>query len=500
MAAAALAVGLLLGFSLGRFYARSAAPGTDSLAREGPAASIGRAPSPSPPSPETSPSSGSSSAEGSPAAGVSPSAGEAHAGTDPEPVLALTERLAKLGPRQGGNPTREIIEVGPLLLMLEEDQLPDALAVLENLRASPSLESMLISTLFLRWTELDPPAALERAEAIADPQTRNTASQAVLSAWAEQDPLAAWDYVMNKDAGTDQLQLFVAIAARDPRGAATLTQQIEDPATRNRAYASLSAFWASLDPPAALSWANSLDDDAARRQILPIILGDMAQEDPRAALDLALAEADASVRQPAVSRILARAVRRDPDAGLALLDRLPEDFPLETLPMILGGSLVAADAEKVSLYLGKLPPGSARANLLKTIVPLKINHGASEEALQLLDLLPEGSGRADVYQTFARTRGRDDPQGTSEWLKELPTGTERDRAVQGFSWTLLESDPEAALLWASAIDEPQRRDNQLRNLALQWLRRDRDAAAAWIGSSDLFSSYLQEQLVQRSGK
>jgi hypothetical protein len=500
IAAAALAVGLWLGFSLGRFYARSAAPGTDALEREGPAASIGRAWSPSPSSPETSLHSGSSAAEGSPAAGVLPSADEAQAGSDSDLVLALTERLAKLRPGQGANPTRGIIEVGPLLLMLEEDQLPDALTVLENLRASASVKAMLISTLFLRWTELDPAAALERAETIADPQVRNTASRAVLSAWAEEDPRAAWNYVMNRDAGAEQLQLFVAIATRDPRRAATLTQQIEDPAIRNRANVSLSSFWASLDPWAALSWANSLDDDAARRQVLPIILGAMAQEDPRAALDLALAEANASVRQPAISGILARAVRSDPDAGLALLDRLPEDFPLENMTMILGGSLAAADAEKVSGYLGRLPQGNARANLLKTIVQLKVNHGTSEEALQFLDLLPEGSGRADVYHTFARGWGREDPNGTSEWLEELPTGKERDRAVQGFSSSLLESDPEAALVWASSIDQPRRRDNQLRNLALHWLRRDRDAAVAWIGSSDLFSSYVQEQLVQHSVK
>jgi hypothetical protein len=174
-AAVALAVGLLLGFSLGRLYARSAASGTDSLEREAPAASIGRAFSPSPSSPEASLPSGSSTEEGSPAIAVSPSGGEAHAGTDADAVLTLTERLARLGPGQGANPTREIIEVGPLLLMLEEDQLPDALTVLQNLRASPSLKAMLISTLFLRWTELDPAAALERAETIADPQTRNTA-------------------------------------------------------------------------------------------------------------------------------------------------------------------------------------------------------------------------------------------------------------------------------------------------------------------------------------
>jgi hypothetical protein len=76
----------------------------------------------------------------------------------------------------------------------------------------------------------------------------------------------------------------------------------------------------------------------------------------------------------------------------------------------------------------------------------------------------------------------------------------RDRAVQGFSWSLLESDPEAAFVWASSIDEPKRRDSQLRNLALLWLRRDPDAAVAWIGSSDLFSSSVQEQLMRGSGK
>jgi hypothetical protein len=494
IAAAALAVGLVLGFSLGRFYAPSAGPGTDALERRGPGASIGRASPPSPSSPETALPSGSSGAEGS------PGADEARAGSESGVVRALAERLAQLSPGPGANPTREIIEVGPLLLMLEEGELPHALTLLENLRASPSVKAMLLSTLFMRWTELNPAAALERAEAMADPQLRSTASQAVLSAWAEEDPQAAWNYVMSNDAGAAQLQLFIAIAMRDPGGAAALTRQIEDPATRKRANLSLASFWASQDPWAALAWANSLDDAAARRQILPNVLAAMAQQDPPAALDLALAEADASVRQLAVFRIFARAVSSDPDAGLVLLDRLPEDFPLEDMTSILGGALLAADAEKISGYLGKLPQGKARANFLNTIVQSKINRGASAEALPFLDLLPEGAGRADVYHTFARGWGQDDPRGTSEWLEQIPPGRVRDRAVQGFSWSLLESDPEAAFVWAASIDEPKRRDSQLRNLALLWLRRDPDAAVAWIGSSDLFSSSVQEQLMRGSGK
>jgi hypothetical protein len=492
-AAAALAVGLLLGFWLGQLYGA----GTQPIATKGPGASIDHAPPPSTASPEPGLPSASSTTQGSPGAGGSPTT---RMGTDSDAVRALTERLAQLSPGPGTSPRREIIELGPLLLRLEEAQLPEALRALENLQATPAVQAMLLSTLFVRWTELNPGAALERAEAMADPQLRSIASQAVLSAWADEDPQAAWSYVMNNDAGAGQLQLFITIAARDPGGAAALTRQIEDPASRKRAHLSLASFWASQDPWAALGWANSLDDEATRRQVLPIVLEAMAQQDPRAALDLALAEADASVRQPAVSRILARVVGRDPDAGLALLDRLPEDFPLEDMTWILAGSLVAADAEKVPGYLARLPPGKARVNFLNTMVQSKINRGAAGEALPFLDLLAEGAGRADVYHTFARGWGQDDPHGTAQWLEQLPPGRVRDRAVQGFSASLLESDPEAAFVWAASIDEPQRRDSQLRNLALLWLRRDPDAAVAWMGSSELFSASVQEQLVRGSRK
>ena len=126
--------------------------------------------------------------------------------------------------------------------------------------------------------------------------------------------------------------------------------------------------------------------------------------------------------------------------------------------------------------------------------------GADEEALPLLDLLPEGAGRASLYRTFAQGWARDDPHGASEWLEELPTGRERDQAVQGYSWALLASDPEGALVRATAIDEPRRREDQLRALAQQWLRRDPEAAAAWLGSSDVFSAYVPERLQRPAGK
>ena len=499
-AAIVLAVGLVLGFSLGRFSARSPAAESDPLESARSEPRIGRASSPAPASPGAEPIPGSRSAEGSPATGLAPGADAATADAGAAALAALSERLAQIGPRQVADPTREIIEARQLLLALDEDQLPAALRRLENLGASPSVLHPLLATLFLRWAELDAAAALERAESLSDPQLRSTASQAVLSAWAEEDPRAAWDYVMSQDARTGQFQLFVAIATRDPQWASALTRQIEDPGTRNRAYISLASFWANADPRAALGWANALDDAAARRQILPIILGTMGQQDPGTALDLALAEADASIRQPAVTGILARAVRSDPDAGLALLDRLPDDFPIESVAMILGGALSAADADDVSAYVDRLPEGNARANLLKTLIQIKVNRGADEEALLLLDLLPEGAGRASLYRTFAQGWARDDPRGVSEWLEQLPTGRERDQAVQGFSWALLESDPEGALLWATGIDEPRRRDGQLRALAQQWLRRDPDAAAAWIGSRGDLSAYVPERLQRPAGR
>jgi len=413
-------------------------------------------------------------------------------------VRALAARLAE--PGHGAHPTREMIEIGELLLVLEESQLPEALALLEGFRASPSVKPMLLSTLFLRWTEFDPAAALERTRSIADPHLRSTASQAVLSAWAEADSRAAWNHVIDRGGAAEQLQLFVAMATRDPLGAATLVQQIEDSATRNRAYVSLAAHWSDGDPRAALRWSNSVEDETVRRQILPIVLGALAQEDPSAALELALAEADASVRQPAVYGILARVVRGDPDVGLALLDQLTDEFPLESMAMILGGSLVAADAGKIRSYMEKLPEGPARVNLLNTIVQLKVNRGVAEEVPPLLDLLPEGSDREGLYQTFGGSWGRDEPQRTSRWIEQLPSGSERDRALQGLSWARVGSDPQAALRWAASIDEPQQRDRQLRDLVRQWLRREPEAAVAWLESSDFVSPDVREELLQRAAR
>lgn len=415
-------------------------------------------------------------------------------------ILFLDRQLARLGAAgSGALGMRERMELGRVLLMLGEEELPAALELLTALE-NPSAQGSLFGALFGRWIEIDPAAALRQAEGIADARLRDMALSGALSGWAEQSPRAAWDYVLRTEPGVNQIPLINSVLSRiaelDPKEAAAMAQGLENTVVRGRALHMLANSWADSDPEAALEWLDALGDESMRRIIRPNVLSRMALQNPEAALVSALREGDARARGEGVSEVLSQWARQDPDAALAALDQLPGDMRLEDVSLMLGYALSGADPAQVSAYADRLPEGDARVTFLRSIIRGKASAGASEEAIAYLDTVAPGPGRNELYQTFAGAWARTDPFEASAWLDRLPGGAERDRAVLGFSYLVVDSDPDGALLWASSIEQPELRENQIRQLTRGWMRRDPAAAAAWIEGSEILPEKLRKELIR----
>lgn len=118
----------------------------------------------------------------------------------------------------------------------------------------------LINNAVSNWFHTDPVAAEKWVNSLSDPELRNNAKGALISALAEQDPHEA---IRQLKAEPELLRnansLFSRIASTDPKLAAELA--LNFPATgseRQRIISSVVSSWTNLDPQAALAWIESL--------------------------------------------------------------------------------------------------------------------------------------------------------------------------------------------------------------------------------------------------
>jgi len=486
--AACVAAGLIIGFFLGRFDASGPDPAPDQAG----SAIVGPAPSPAP----------AKLNSGAPPAPTTETI-LADAADDPE-QLSSTLRPRIKAAEESGNELRDLLEIASVILALSEEQLPDALEMLADLK-SPFLNYLLTSMLFMRWTEMNPESAVRGAESIqanASIQHRFSKRSALLGAfqrWAESDSDAAWNYALTQSGDLQRSRMIstvmTTLAVSNPWKAAQYAERIENPMTRNHARTSLSRQWGRSDPDAALAWAESIDDELLLRKILPVIIRSMAETDPERAFNLALRAPDSLSRQHELDRVIRIVAESDPEKAFEFFQRIPEGVNAENLVSSMSLTLSSASLEQIHGYVGRVGDPKVRNRMLQSAMQSKVGLNAPEEAEQLLVRISKGKVRNDSFRMFAGSWSRKDPDAALEWLVQLPAGDERDFAITGFARTVVRSDPESALAWAASIDKEYIRNQTVRDLSHQWMNSDRAAAAPWILASDVLTPEQKHKLL-----
>jgi hypothetical protein len=478
-----LAIGLVLGFLLGRFGASDPDTAPDQTG----SGVVWGASSPAPNRLNSR-------------ASLAPTARTTVADVANDPAQLFSSLRSRTeAAKASGNPFRNFAELAPFILALREEQIPGALEMVDNLDSRS--KSLLIPTLFLRWAETDPEGAMSQAESMLDPASKGLALQGVLQSWSESDPESAWNYLNAREESREQSRMisdFVSIiAASDPRKAAQFAARIDDLAARNKALMSVSYQWGSNDPAAAYAWAESLGDESLARTILPGLVGSIARKNPEHAFDLALRSPDSVSRQSELGQVIHSVAQSDLAKAFELLDRVPEGVDATGFALSISKSRKwgSASLEKIDDYLERIDDATARNQILQSAVQMKANQGATAEAEQLLAQIPEGKVRNRSFRVLAGSWSSNDPGAAQDWLDQVPPGDERDFAITGLSRVIVRSDPQGALAWAASIDTETVRAQTISSLSRQWLSSDRAAAAPWIQASDTLTPEQKHRLL-----
>ena len=318
----------------------------------------------------------------------------------------------------------------------------------------------LTDPIWIRWTELDPLAAIASKEnsgqawwawAITDPKAALAASagktadlQKVIRTIGETDPAWArrllaehpeadgpgvWDRIAEK--------LFLS----DPAAAARLAVE------KGASLQGLLAHWASRQPEAAFAWVDALKEGPVKRKAAEIAIRELSRTDLSAGLVaaaklpagqtrdalnttavLALAVTDLTAARKAVEALPAGLGREQALGSLAEKIAGPQpDKALEVLTQISWKEIMSTEGSRWDYYLGgvmgrgtgfnndnKEPPLSAKGALRKLLE----HDAAGTVAALAAQSAEQAAPLADAIKHWAGN----EPEAASAWLRDQPVG------------------------------------------------------------------------------
>jgi predicted SnoaL-like aldol condensation-catalyzing enzyme len=258
---------------------------------------------------------------------------------------------------------------------------------------------------------------------------------------------------------------------------------------------SLMNAWVDRDPAAALQWAQSQTNSQLREDATAAAVGAWAKTDPSAALSYVQSIADVETRASAFKKAWGDWFKNDPDAATTYVASIKDEKLLENVSFQFGYNTEGLSPKEKAALLARLPEGKLKEDIYKKMTDTKIRKGQFNDALAMLNVLPDSRERdrnvAQLGQTWAKT----DMAAATAWLKIQPDSTDRDLALTGYASTLARTDPIAAINWVKTIPDQKLRQGALMNIASSWSDVDPNKAAVWINGAAGFSA-SEKRMIQ----
>jgi len=403
----------------------------------------------------------------------------------------------------------------------------------------------LIRSLYQKWVQLDPAAALRHADGLKG-QDRMTALATVLSSWARKEPYEALAWMEeNGDSLETQLAVQGALSAiaeknpeeaidlieksqairsigtsyrihddwirvmgidpgflygiwaeKDPQAAMARAITIPNSQERTNALQSVASHWAFQDPRAAWEWGSGLertrDRDAVLRQIVSAVVGD---GDTGQAIAFLEAMAPGQARRSALQQIVSSMATSDPESAYEFARSRDESGSEQQLYADIASQWARTDPNRAfEIALNELDPGHARNSAIQNIISLVAvrDIALAQEMLQQLD----GESMRNSVHSVASTLAKKDVTGALAWAGELPEGDAKNNAYSTILSEWSQEDPEAALAHGLKIG-----DQKLRRLCLQsalnrWSCEEAVNAMTWAVEN--LEAKEQEDLIPES--
>ncbi len=302
--------------------------------------------------------------------------------------------------------------------------LRDVLEALDFLQSRPDSEwsRSLHLLLVRRWAEGNPRAAADWVMQSLPGPMRAEAINGIAIVWANQNLGDATAWVLQLPAGKERDAGIISVAyeaAREkPMDAIILAIELPDAPDRDALVKHAATQWATADPQSATDWAQQIELGGLRTVVISSIAIALGNSDPEAAADLAVGSLPMGKSQD--------------DAVVGIIQRWAQNDPANT-----------------AAWVEQFPAGSLREIALRNLVIQWADKDSSQAA---------------------------------NWLAGARLGESQDMVFGAFANKLAPAFPETAARWAAAIFDDEIREKEIENVGAAWMLHDESAARAWLAS------------------
>lgn len=337
----------------------------------------------------------------------------------------------------------------------------------------------------------NPSAAIDLALSLGMGGRRSTVLSAVFSEWGKTDVAAAIAYSnAHPDLSVESFSFSLALnqlAEKEPLKAANLALTFKDESRRGFALTSLMGAWVESDPAAALNWAQALSNPKLRQDAIAATVGAWAKSDPAAALAYVQAIQNAETRTEAFKNAWTDWFKNSPKEAAAYLGSTKDEKLLQSVRFYFSILSEGFSPKERASLLAQIPEGKIKEDISNTMTDSQIRKGQYNQALDMLNAMPDSAGRDRNVVKLGQEWGKTDLKAAAAWLKIQPDSTDRDLATAGYVGALARTDPTSAIKWAEAIPDQKVRSGAMDNIAVGWLKSDPVRAEAWMATVPSFT-------------
>jgi hypothetical protein len=297
------------------------------------------------------------------------------------------------------------------LARLAERLGPDADRVLKTITGRRLVE----------MSQTNPKRAMDEALAETDPDFRREWLSQIGVAWAESDPVAAYEYSLGMEDGQDkasfQQAVLAGLARNDPEGALEL---IDSGAVNPREWWQVlnNAIQALVqrDPQLAMEKAQSLTNPSRRQQAIHLVLNTVMRSDPDEAIELLDSLSGSPDFADASLQIAPQFAREDFQQALDWASAHSIDHP-ELLGQVIA-NVAQYEPDRALEVIEGLPESPARTRAIEATVQ-GLSYYDKDLALRLFNSLPVGQAKTDVAVNISSNWFQENPRQTLDWILTL---------------------------------------------------------------------------------
>lgn len=403
-----------------------------------------------------------------------------------------TEALYALAGRSGADQLQSLIEEANRLsidgerlaalqiLFLRYSEIDPQAALIHLDSLAPRGARAILSSIFRSWSKVDPDAAIATANRINDRQQRRTASEAIMRTVADHTPqlLPQAAAQLHEAVNSERFALegIVRQAETDPQAAIEAAQQLADKQLRQRAVYGIALNMAKQNPQQALRFMRGLDDARLRRELMRGAMSEWAKIDPEAALAYARSEGLTDTGS-LIATAMREIARDDPLAALNqadLLDMRARQSAYASIYSTWGQvDLQAAISHAESLDNDKL-----QMQVFSSLAREYANR-FPEEALLWAEQF-DGPMQASIGNMVLREIGNSRPQLALEAALSATATPARNQTVNHILRSLAATDPQTAVNYLERLPPGPARERSRQHIIQSWAAQDLDAAYAWV--------------------